>query len=379
MSVVNRALQKIRRDKQNAAATPGSPKHTVGAVVGSVGQPRWREYVSKYAGKVLALLLVVTTAGIGWWFLRDDKDRAALLAGNDNKSVGSAGEQAATATATATVVETKAVETKPADAVAATTATEAVQQPAKPATQKKIVRLTAEELFARYEQQHGQKGSVPAAPAAAAVTPSSAAPAAATASATTAAVVPVVSSAAVVAPTKAATVSSAVGATLAPASMASMMGGPVTKGDQGPRVVTQMATKSEQLAQLGDERQQAHVSVRMVRVSKLVRDIHQAITGRQKEAVERGLQELEAIRGEQDAFVLNLWAYWFLVQEDYDHAGAVLRRVLSKRANDLEASVNMVVLEVKTKQFEAARSRLAAMLELYPTDERLRHLQQSLP
>ncbi|MBF0157927.1 MAG: tetratricopeptide repeat protein [Magnetococcales bacterium] len=408
MSVVNRALQKIRHDKQGAAGAAvrrsGGPGRGGAANGGAIGQPleqsRWRDYMVK-AGTVL---LVVATAGVGWWFWRDDKDRVALVANRDSKPAGAAGEAAVVVPAQPAaaqpvpVAEGTAISAPEAAAVAVAPAQQDPQQPAAgplPA-RKKAVRLTADELFAQYEQKFGKPATpaaatAPAIPVAAKPTAPAAAPAASIPVAA-AAVIPVVASASLAQAAVPASVAPAATATMSPASMAAMttqMAKMVPDQEaarpapaQGLRMTVQAAgsqPKKADAVALPDEFQQARSSIRVVQVSKLVRDIQQAITLKHKEVVEKNLRELETVRGDQDPFVLNLWAYWWLVQEDYGRAEPVLQRILRKKAHDLEASINMVVLEVKTRQFEAARSRLSALLELYPADERLRQLQQSLP
>jgi Flp pilus assembly protein TadD len=52
-------------------------------------------------------------------------------------------------------------------------------------------------------------------------------------------------------------------------------------------------------------------------------------------------------------------------QRDYASAASLLTRVLEKEKDDLEAGINMAIVEIKTHRLDEARKRLAGLREIY--------------
>ena len=104
------------------------------------------------------------------------------------------------------------------------------------------------------------------------------------------------------------------------------------------------------------------------KIGRLAEDLKAALNKKDGRRVEELLDRLEGLKGQGDPYVLKLRAFWELRQGDYLSAGSHLKRVLAKDKNDVEAGVNMAILEIKTNRLQDARRRLLRLKELYPDD-----------
>jgi hypothetical protein len=77
------------------------------------------------------------------------------------------------------------------------------------------------------------------------------------------------------------------------------------------------------------------------------------------------IDQLAQLKGEQNAYLLKLRAVWHMRQKDYDSAAGLLTKVLEKKKDDLEAGINMAIIEIKTHRLDEARRRLAGLQEIY--------------
>ena len=98
-------------------------------------------------------------------------------------------------------------------------------------------------------------------------------------------------------------------------------------------------------------------------IARLVAEIQRTMLSKDSIRVETLFDELSLLKGDEDDYVIRLKAFWMLKQGDCESAGLLLESLLQKNANDLEAGINMAVVEIKTNRLDQARTRL----------ERLRH------
>ncbi|MBF0125934.1 MAG: tetratricopeptide repeat protein [Magnetococcales bacterium] len=107
-------------------------------------------------------------------------------------------------------------------------------------------------------------------------------------------------------------------------------------------------------------------------IGRVVADLRLAMSRNDAKAVNQLFATLGKVKagGEQDPFVLNMRAYWEITNGQYDKAASLLKVVLERRHDDLEAGLNMAVVELRTNQSDAARERLFNLLKLYPVDTR---------
>jgi hypothetical protein len=112
--------------------------------------------------------------------------------------------------------------------------------------------------------------------------------------------------------------------------------------------------------------------------ARLVAEITEVIRQNNNEQTDKLLDQLSALKGVGNRYVLNLRAYRFLLQKDYQAAAYVLNKVLEENKDDLEAGFNMAIVEISTNQFQAARKRLLKLISLYPENIRIAELIQKI-
>ncbi len=115
-----------------------------------------------------------------------------------------------------------------------------------------------------------------------------------------------------------------------------------------------------------------------VQITSLVKEIQKSITTGGNHRTEKLLDQLTRLKGEKDSYVLKLRAFYHLRQGNYDLAASFLNKVLQKNKNDLEAGVNMAILEIKTGQLTEAKNRLSRLKDIYPHNTRIPELIQKL-
>ena len=104
-------------------------------------------------------------------------------------------------------------------------------------------------------------------------------------------------------------------------------------------------------------------------IAKLVTQIDDAILSMDAPAVKKLMQKLALLKGRDNLYVLNLNAFWYLKQKQYLKAEALLKKILKRDQEHLEAGVNMAVVEAETQRKEAALKRLRRLKALYPENQ----------
>ena len=117
---------------------------------------------------------------------------------------------------------------------------------------------------------------------------------------------------------------------------------------------------------------------RSLKISRLVDRIHESIKAGNIGQTERLFSELESLKGKDNTYVLKLRAFWSLNRQDYESATSFLKKVLDKNERDLEAGINMAIVEIKTKRFQRAEKRLKGLREIYPENTAISKLIEKL-
>jgi len=117
---------------------------------------------------------------------------------------------------------------------------------------------------------------------------------------------------------------------------------------------------------------------RSLKISRLVDRIHKSIKAGNIGQTEKYLKELETLKGKDNTYVLKLRAFWSLNRQDYESATSFLKKVLDKNERDLEAGINMAIVEIKTKRFQQAEKRLKGLREIYPENTTISELIETL-
>ena len=130
--------------------------------------------------------------------------------------------------------------------------------------------------------------------------------------------------------------------------------------------------------QMSDPQQQHHLAnlkkfrqtaKKRADIAKLVTQLEDAILSRDALAVKKLMQRLVLVKGRDNLYVLNLKAFWHLKQKQYVAAETLLRNILKRDQDHLEAGVNMAVVEAETQRKEAALKRLRRLKALYPENQ----------
>ena len=117
---------------------------------------------------------------------------------------------------------------------------------------------------------------------------------------------------------------------------------------------------------------------RSLDISRLIAEIQQSMHAADHHRTERLLMQLSRRKGHDDPYVMKLKSYWHTQQGDLNRASALLQQVLHRNPNDLEAGINMAILEIKAGRIRAADERLTRLREMYPEDTRIPELMEKL-
>jgi hypothetical protein len=115
----------------------------------------------------------------------------------------------------------------------------------------------------------------------------------------------------------------------------------------------------------GAEKAQVSAVDQNAQMSIMVAKVQQAMRAGDERKVEDLLHTLESLKGKEDPYVMRLKAFWFLKQRKYGMARSLLEELLSNNEDDLDAGINLAILDIKTNHMEAARNRLRAMRRLH--------------
>ena len=100
-------------------------------------------------------------------------------------------------------------------------------------------------------------------------------------------------------------------------------------------------------------------------ITRLVARLHKSIDRADDAQAEELLGQLTALKGEDNIYVMKLRAFLHIRNQDYESAALLLEKVLESDGMDLEAGINMAVVEIKTNRIQDARKRLAKLREIY--------------
>jgi hypothetical protein len=104
------------------------------------------------------------------------------------------------------------------------------------------------------------------------------------------------------------------------------------------------------------------------RVGRVVSKIEKSMVDGNMARSKALIDQLAELKGEQNAYLLKLRAVWQMRQGDYESAARLLTKVLEKDKEDLEAGINMAIIEIRTHRLPEARKRLAMLREIYQSN-----------
>ena len=100
-------------------------------------------------------------------------------------------------------------------------------------------------------------------------------------------------------------------------------------------------------------------------ICRLISETKKSLFSENDSRTESLLNALNAYKGQDDAYVMKLRAFWYLKQGKHESAKPILDLLLQKDENDLEAGINMAVLEIRTNRLGQAQARLEKLRRIY--------------
>lgn len=100
-------------------------------------------------------------------------------------------------------------------------------------------------------------------------------------------------------------------------------------------------------------------------ITRLVSKAERSISSGDFEQANTLIGELELLKGKENSYVMKLRAVSYMRQGDFKSAASLLNTVLERDQDDLDAGINMAVIEIKTNRLDEAHKRLAALSEVY--------------
>ena len=114
------------------------------------------------------------------------------------------------------------------------------------------------------------------------------------------------------------------------------------------------------------------------KIARLVADIHWEMESGNKNQIERYLDELALLKGQNNSYVLKLKAAWHMHNREFKRAKDLLKIVLTKNELDQEAGINMAIIEINSKEMDNAYQRLSKLHTVYPDNIRITEIMQDL-
>lgn len=113
-------------------------------------------------------------------------------------------------------------------------------------------------------------------------------------------------------------------------------------------------------------------------ISTLASDLEVAIKTNNINEAEKIIKKLEEQTDKQSGYYIKLKAFKLIQDKNYDQAKIWLNRILEKDPSDLEAGLNMAIIDIRQASFEEARKRLLKLSEIYPSHPGIHQLLDQL-
>ena len=101
-------------------------------------------------------------------------------------------------------------------------------------------------------------------------------------------------------------------------------------------------------------------------ISRLVSKLKKSMASADRGSTQNLFNKLSEIKGKDSNYVLKLKAFWHIGKKEYAPADMLLKQVLTSNKDDLEAGINMAVVEIKTGRVQQAKDRLVKLRKIYP-------------
>lgn len=143
------------------------------------------------------------------------------------------------------------------------------------------------------------------------------------------------------------------------------------KGPAAPEELSELT--AEQM--LLEKRRRAALE-KSARIGRLALNVEAALaqTPMDAKGTKVKLDELARLKGVDHPYVAKLEAYWLYRQEQYQPAKHILERIVAADQEDVEAGINLALIEMRTGQGQSALKRLRRLRKMHPDDGRIAEL-----
>lgn len=111
-----------------------------------------------------------------------------------------------------------------------------------------------------------------------------------------------------------------------------------------------------------------------IKVASLISSIEESIQEKDYRKTEQLIQKLSDLTHKDNPYLLKIKSFFFIKTERYQQAAENLQKILAKDQNDLEANINMAIIELKNGKIEDAHFRLVNLAKIYPENTTIQDL-----
>jgi len=111
-----------------------------------------------------------------------------------------------------------------------------------------------------------------------------------------------------------------------------------------------------------------------IKIASLISNIEESIQEKDYQETEQLIQQLTDLTHKDNPYLLKIKSFFFIKTGKDNQATEILQKVLAKDQNDLEANINMAIIEIKNGKIEDAHFRLVNLAKIYPENSTIQDL-----
>ncbi len=125
--------------------------------------------------------------------------------------------------------------------------------------------------------------------------------------------------------------------------------------------------KKEKAQQEQDRQIKNSQAEKISKMADLSSSLEEAVRQNDSDRIAQLLEKLSDAADKQSAYYLKLLAYQAMTKQNYSQARTLLNTVIENDPADLEAGLNMAIIEIKESDVARAEKRLLQLKSLYPS------------
>ncbi len=110
------------------------------------------------------------------------------------------------------------------------------------------------------------------------------------------------------------------------------------------------------------------------KVASLISDIEESLQAKDYRETEQLIQKLTDLTHKDNPYLLKIKSFFFIKTGKNNQAAEILQKILATDQNDLEANINMAIIEIKNGKIEDAHFRLVNLAKIYPENSTIQDL-----